>query len=159
MEEKKEISELDAMEALAAVVNDTPIEIFVGGEKYKVTSLKMGTQVLISEEVCRIQRGEEMNMSDVIKQFATNMPSVVHCLALAILNDKDKLFKDYQTKEYSKEYKVLCERIMWESDKGQWIGWLIAILQKLSLDFFFQTTTSLMAMKEMMLTKKNHGQK
>lgn len=145
---------LGAMEALASVMNDTPTLLYIGEEKFPINTLRIGTQALIAEETCKIQRNEEGNVEDIIKQFAISLPSVVHCLTLAVLNDKDKIFKDSVRRVYSDEYHAMYDRIMWESDRTQWIDILVAVINKLNIDFFFRSIESLTLIREMMLTKK-----
>lgn len=145
------IDELTAMERLSQVITDAPTIITIGDEKYAITALKMGTQNLIAEETNKIQRAKEGNLIDVYKQFAISMPSIIRCLAYAILNDKDKIFKNYQMREYSDEFIVLCERIEWESDRKTWLQTLVEVMQRLNLDFFFQTADTLTTIRDMAL--------
>lgn len=152
MERKtKEIDELTAMELLSQVVTNAPTIITIGGEKYAVTALKMGTQNLIAEETNKIQRAQEGNLLDIYKQFAQSIPSVIRCLCYAILNDKDKIFKDYSKREFSDEFQALYERIEWESDRDTWMQSLVEIMQRLNLDFFFQTADTLTMIRDMAL--------
>lgn len=39
-------------------------------------------------------------MGDVIKEFAVNLPAVAHVITLALLNDKDRIFSDYEKKNF-----------------------------------------------------------
>ena len=114
---------------LAEIMNDSPTPVEVGGKTYNITALKMGTQVLIAEETCKIQKHQEGNLVDMFNQFARSLPAVVRCLAFAVLNDKDKIYKNYATKEFSDEFNSLCERIEWESYNGPLIHVLGADLK------------------------------
>jgi hypothetical protein len=155
MEEKeKKISELEAMERLARVMNDTPTKLKVGEKEYTITALKIGVQQLIAEESCRIQRNETESMNDIINQFARNIPSVVKCLALAILNDRDKIFEDYAARKYSKEFERLYNDIMYESDENTWLYVLVEIMQRLNLDFFFRSIEAMTTLRNMALKKR-----
>lgn len=159
MAENENTISLGAMEALASVMNDTPTQLQIGDETYPIRALRIGTQALIAEETCKIQRNEEGNLEDIIRQFAISIPSVVHCLTLAVLNDKDKIFKDSVRREYSDEYHEMYDRIMWESDRTQWLEILVEVVRKLNIDFFFRSIESLTLIREMMLTRKNQARK
>lgn len=151
--DKKTIS-VDAMERLAKVMNDTPTIVKMSKTEFAIKALKPGTQWLIAEEACKILKAEKGNMNDVIRQFSINIPSVVHVITLAILNDKDRIYSDYKKKEISDEYKSVYETIMWETNSESWIGLLVEILNMLSLDYFFQVTNAIAMIREMALGRK-----
>ena len=48
-------------------------------------------------------------MGDVIKEFATNLPSVAKVITLALLNDKERI--------KSEEYQHVYDQLLW-GDKG-----------------------------------------
>lgn len=147
MEKDKEISELDAMMRLAEILNDSPRDISLGGKTYKIRALRPGTQWLIAQESCKIAKNEEGDFSDLITKFASNIPSVVRCITLAILNDKAKIESD--------EYQAMYDTIMWETKQNEWIGVLVEVLQMLDLQFFFRCTETIEMIRKMTLTKKN----
>lgn len=144
-EEIKEVS-LDSMEKLVKVMNNSPSIVKLGNTEFAITALKPGTQWLIAEESVKIQKVESEKFGDLIEQFAINIPSVVRVITLAILNDKNRINSD--------EYQQVYETIMWETDKSQWVGLLVEILNSLSLDFFFQTTQSIAMIRQMALGRK-----
>lgn len=145
---------LEAMERLAHVMNDTPTIIKLSNTEFAITALKPGTQWLIAEEACNIAKVEDVNFADVIKQFAVNIPSVVHVITLAILNDKDRIFSDYKSRKYSDEYKAVYDTIMWETDPNNWIALLVEIINMLSMDYFFQITNAVGMIRETALGRK-----
>lgn len=153
---KKEIKEvsLEAMERLAKVMNDSPTIAKMADTEFAITALKPGTQWLIAEESCKIQKAEEGNMIDIIKQYSINLPSVVKVITLAILNDKDRIFADYKRKIYSEEYEAMCDTIMWNTEQQYWIGLLVEIMNSLSMDYFFQSTNAIAMIREMALGRK-----
>lgn len=153
VQEAKKISELDAMMRLAEVLNDTPTQIEISGEKYNITALKLGTQILIAEETCKIQKHKEGNLVDIFNQFTKSLPAVVRCLAYAILNDKNKIYKDYGTKTLSDEFFALCERIEWESNKNQWMAVLAEVIQKIDINFSLTITEQMSMIRDMMMKK------
>lgn len=153
---KKEVTELpiSAMEKLAKVMNDTPTVVKMTNTDFPITALKPATQWLIAEEACKILKTEKGNMTDVIKQFSLNIPAVVNVLALAILNDKDRIFKDWKKKEYSEEFDKVFDTIMWETNPDNWMGLLVEVLNMLSMDYFFQVTNAVAMIREMALGRK-----
>lgn len=155
-EKEQEISELDAMMRLAEVLNDTPTRIEIGGKTYNITALKMGTQILIAEETCKIQKSQEGNLVDMFNQFARSLPAVIRCLAFAVLNDKDKIYKDYAAREFSDEFYSMCERIEWESDKGKWMEVLAEVVRKIDVAFFLSISDQMKILRDLTMKKKTH---
>lgn len=145
---------LGAMQKLAQVMNDTPTIVKMSKTEFPITALKPGTQWLIAEEACKIMKAEQGNFEDVIKQFSINIPSVVHVITLAILNDKDRIFSDYKKREYSEEYQSVYDTIMWETSPDNWISLLVEIISLLSLDYFFQSTNAVAIIRETALGRK-----
>lgn len=142
------------MERLAKVMNDTPTIVKMSNTEFAITALKPGTQWLIAEESCKIMKAEQGNFKDVIKQFAINIPSVVHVVTLAILNDKNRIFEDYKSRKYSEEYQSVYETIMWETSPDNWLSLLVEIMNMLSMDYFFQSTNAVAMIREAALGRK-----
>lgn len=142
------------MERLAKVMNDSPTIIKMKDYEFAITALKPGTQWLIAEESCKIMKAEQGNFKDVIKQFAVNIPSVVHVITLAILNDKNRIFDDYKSRKYSEEYQSVYETIMWETNPDNWLSLLVEIMNMLSMDYFFQSTNAVAMIREAALGRK-----
>ena len=156
MVRKKEVKELplSAMEKLAKVMNDSPTIVKLGKTEWAIKALRPGTQWLIAEESCKMLKAEKGNMNDVIKQFSVNIPSVVRVITLALLNDKNRIFKDYKNKRLSDEYQAVYDTIMWETNPDNWVSLLVEILNMLSMDYFFQTTNAIGIIREMALGRK-----
>lgn len=154
MEDKSKINELDAMMRLSEVINDTPTIVEIGGKKYNITALKIGTQILIAEETSKVQKHQEGNMVDVFKSFANSIPAVIRCIAFAILNDKDKIYKDYSKREFSEEFYATCEKIEWESDRQQWMSILVEIIRKIDISFSFTITEQMSMIRDLTMKKR-----
>lgn len=133
---------------LAEILTDSDRDISLGGKTYKIRALRPGTQWLIAQESCKIAKNEEGNFTDLITKFASNIPAVVRCITLAILNDKKKIESD--------EYQALYDTIMWETKQREWIDVLVEVLQMLDLRFFFRCTETIEMIRSMTLTKKVH---
>ena len=146
---QNDMSDIEAQARLAEILTDSTREIALGGKAYKIRALRPGTQWLIAQESCKIAKNEEGNFTDLITKFASNIPSVVRCIALAILNDKQKIESD--------EYQAMYDTIMWETKQHEWIGVLAEVLQMLDMQFFFRCTETIEMIRAMTLTKKNQG--
>lgn len=140
--------DIEAQMRLAEILTDSTRDITLGEKKYKIRALRPGTQWLIALESCKIAKNEEGNFTDLITKFASNIPSVVRCITLAILNDKAKIESD--------EYQAMYDTIMWETKQHEWIGILVEVLQMLDLRFFFQCTESIEMIRSTTLMKRNH---
>lgn len=152
-EQKDKALDLDAMERLAEVMNDTPRNIKIGGKDYPIKALKAGTQWLIAEKSAKILKAEQGNMNDVIKQFAINIPTVVDVITLAILNDKDEIFAP-NGRDYSDKFNAVRETIMWKTNPNDWISLIVEIINMLSFDYFFDITNAIAKIREMALARK-----
>lgn len=146
---QNDMSDIEAQERLAEILTDSTREITLGSKAYKIRALRPGTQWLIAQESCKIAKNEEGNFTDLITKFASNIPSVVRCITLAILNDKQKIESD--------EYQAMYDTIMWETQQHEWIGVLVEVLQMLDMQFFFRCTEAIEMIRAMTLTKKNQG--
>lgn len=142
------------MMRLSEVINDTPTIVEIGGKKYNITALKIGTQILIAEETSKVQKHQEGNMVDVFKSFANSIPAVIRCIAFAILNDKDKIYKDYSKREFSEEFYATCEKIEWESDRQQWMAILVEIIRKIDISFSFTITEQMSMIRDLTMKKR-----
>lgn len=149
------MSAFEAQSRLVQVMNDSPTIVKLGKTEFAIKGLKPGTQWLIAEESLKIQKNEEGNFSDVIKQFAQNIPSVVKVITLAILNDKNRIYSGGEPDNgFSSEYQSIYDTIMWETDQSNWIGLLVEIMNMLSLDYFFASTNAIATIREMALGRK-----
>lgn len=148
------IEPLEAMDKLSRLMNNVPIEVKTSIGVFSITALKPGTQWLIAEEAIKIQKSEKGNFMDMIKHFSVSIPSVAKVITLAILNDRDRIYKDYKAKELSDEYRALYDSLMWESDQSEWVEILVKVLSLLEFDFFFDITNVIATVRDMTLERK-----
>lgn len=136
--QNKEVS-LEAQELLVETLNDSPHLVSLAGTEWEVRSLRFGTQYLIAQEVIKINKVENANFGDIVKQFSINIPSVVKILTLCVLNDKKRIFKDgIETNGFSEEYDSVYETLMWEGNIQEYGNILLECLQLLDVSTFFQ---------------------
>ena len=137
----------EAMEALARLMNDSPTVKKLHGTEWEIRSLKPGAQWLIAEEACKIVKKEKMSMGDVIREMASNIPSVARILTIALLNDKDKINGD----DYAKVYDTL----LWgEYTQRDWAELLYEVIRLIDVDFFFANTNAIQTLRETTLGRK-----
>ena len=135
----------EAMERLIDVMNDTPSLVTLANTEWKITALKPAVQHLIAKEACTIVKVEKATMGDIIKSFDGNLPSLGRIVTLALLNDKERIEKDYDR---------VYDTIMWESEMHEWGKLLFEILNLLDVDFFFQITDATQTFRKMCLERK-----
>ena len=123
----------EAMERLVRVMNDTPTIVKLANAEWEVTALKPAVQNLIAKEACDINKVEKASFEDICKCCAQSLPAVVRIITLALLNDKERIEKDYQK---------VYETIMWESEMKDWGTLLVQVLELIDVGFFFQITES-----------------
>lgn len=139
----KQVS-LDAQERLAEILNDSPRLVSLNGTEWEVRALRMGTQWLIAKKCIEIAKTENSTFGDVIKQFAVNIPAVLDVITLALLNDKNRIFKDgNETKGYSDLYFATRNTLEWECNVTEFGNILFGVLSMLSVDFFYNALTVL----------------
>ncbi len=145
MGEKDKQPSLDEMIRLAEIMNDSERTIKLGDKEFKIKALRAGTQWLVAQEACKIAKANE-SFTDIIKQFAVNIPVVVRVLCLIILNDKDKI--------NGKEYEDLYDFIFWEVPRNEWINVLVECLQMLDIQGFFYLIGAIDNFRIMVMTKR-----
>ena len=137
----------EAMDRLAAIMNDSPSIVKLYGTEWEIHALKIGTQWLIAEETGKIKKKKKMTMGDIIKGMAANLPSVCRVLTLALLNDKEKI--------YGECYKRIYDRLMWgEYKMRDWMRLITEIYVMLDVDFFIANTNALKTLRQKTLGRK-----
>lgn len=132
---------LEAQERLAEILNDSPRLVSLNGTEWEIRALRMGTQYLIAQEVIKINKVENANFGDVIKQFAVSIPSVLKVLTLALLNDKNKIFKNGNENDgFSELYEATYNTLAWECEVSEFGNILLETLQLLDTSFFLEAT-------------------
>lgn len=140
----------ETMARLAQLMNNSPSLITLGGTEWEIKALKPGTQWQIAEEACKMIKKEKMSMGDVIKEFASNLPSVARVITLALLNDKERI--------YSNEYQTVFDLLIWGNlNMDNWITLLVEIMNLLDVDFFFASTNAVQTFRNQALGRKTQA--
>ena len=131
---------LSAQERLVEILTDSPRIVSLNGTEWAIKALRMGTQYLIAQKVIQIKKAEDKTFGDIINQFAVNMPAVVEVITLALLNDKNKIFKDgIDGGEYSDLYNATYQTLMWECKVEEFGNLLLEVLQMIDTNFFMES--------------------
>lgn len=142
IEKAKEVAEvnLEAQERLVEILTDSPRIVSLNGSEWAIKALRMGTQYLIAKKVIEIKRAEDNTFGDIIKQFSVNIPAVIEVITLALLNDKNKIFKNgVDGGEYSELYEATYQTLMWECKVEDFGNLLLEILQLIDTNFFMES--------------------
>lgn len=142
IEKAQEVAEvnLEAQERLVEILTDSPRIVSLNGSEWAIKALRMGTQYLIAKKVIEIKRAEDNTFGDIIQQFAVNIPAVIEVITLALLNDKNKIFKNgVDGGEYSELYEATYQTLMWECKVEDFGNLLLEILQLIDTNFFMES--------------------
>ena len=103
----------------------------------------------------KIDKLESATYGDVVKQFAENMPSVVKVITLAVLNDRNKIFKNGREDDgFSDLYKATYDTIAWDGNVNEYGNLLLEILQMLDISFFLESHRILEMFRAATMTRK-----
>lgn len=139
MKDASEVT-LDAQARLAEILSDSPRLISLNGTEWEIRALRMGTQYLIAQEVIKINQVENATYGDVVKQFAVNIPSMLKILTFALLNDKNKIFKDgNEHNGFSELYEATYNTLTWDCEVGEFGNIFLETLQLLDVSFFMES--------------------
>lgn len=154
---------LGSQARLAEILNDSPRLVSLAGTEWEVRTLRQKVQWLIAEEVIKINKIEQgAGYGDIVKQFATSMPSVVKVITLALLNDRHKIYEGgVEANGFSELYRATYDTIAWDGKVEEYGTLLLEVLQLLDISFFMEShrilelfRTSTMARKTRMNEQK-----
>lgn len=153
---KKSNVSLDAQSRLAEILNDSPRLVSLNGTEWEIRALRMGTQWLIAKKCIEVAKVENANFGDIVKQFAVNIPAVIDVLTLALINDKNRIYKNGNEYEgFSELYKATYDTLMWECKTEEFGHIFLETLQLLDVNFFMESQRMLEIFREMTLARKN----
>ena len=146
---------IEAQERLAEILNDSPRVASLAGTEWEIRTLRQKVQWMIASEVIKINKLESATYGDVVKQFAENMPSVVKVITLAVLNDRNKIFKNGREEDgFSDLYKATYDTIAWDGNVNEYGNLLLEILQMLDISFFLESHRILEMFRAATMTRK-----
>ena len=136
-EKKAEQVSLDAQARLAEILTDSPRLVSLNGTEWEVRALRMGTQWLIAQKAIEVNKAESATMGDILKQFAVNIPAVLDVITLALLNDKNKIYKNGKENDgFSELYYTTRDTLSWDCDPTEFAQLLFDVFQLMNVDFF-----------------------
>ena len=146
---------LDAQARLAEILNDSPRKASLAGTEWEIRTLRQKVQWMIAEEVIKINKQESSSFGDILRQFAVSMPSVCKVITLALLNDKDKIFKNgREDNGFSELYKATYDTVSWDGDASEYANLLLEILEMLDVSFFLESHRILEMFRAATMTRK-----
>lgn len=146
---------LESQERLAEILNDSPRIASLNGTEWEIRALRMGSQWMIAQEVIKINKANSKTFGDIIKQFATNIPSVIHVITIALLNDKNKIFVDGDEKKgLSTLYHATFDTLMWDCNVDTFGEILLNVLQMIDCNFFLESHRILEIFRESTMARK-----
>lgn len=132
---------IEAQERLAEILNDSPHLVSLNGTEWEVRALRFGTQWLVAKKALEVAKVEQANYGDIIKALSVNIPTVLEILALCLLNDRKRIFKDGDEHNgFSEEYYATIDTLKWDCDVSKFGEILHECLQLLNVDFYFTST-------------------
>lgn len=145
----------EAQNRLAEILADAPsIESFAGTE-WEMRPLRFGTQYLIVDEVCKINKAESATYGDVLKGMLAQMPATCKVITLALLNDRNKIYQNGDPNQgYSKLFKQTFNTILWESNKADLTKIMLDCLQMVDVSFFMEALGMLQIFRAQVTEKK-----
>lgn len=145
----------EAQNRLAEILADAPTMEKLAGTEWEMRPLRMGTQYLIVQEVCKVNNEEVATYGDVLKALLVSMPSLCNVLALALLNDKNKIYQNGDPNQgYSKMFKRTVDTIMWSANKEDMAYIMLDCLQMVDVSFFMEALGMLQIFRASVTEKK-----
>jgi len=150
----------EAQNRLAEILADSPTIEKLAGTEWEMRPLRMGTQYLIVNEVCKINKADSATYGDVLKALMMSMPALCNVLTLALLNDKNKIYQNGDPNQgFSKLYKRTYDTIMWSADKNEMAHIMLDCLQMVDVSFFMDALAMLQIFRASVTEKKRARKK
>ena len=145
----------EAQNRLAEILSDAPTIEKLAGTEWEMRPLRMGTQYIIVQEVCKVNKEEGATYGDVLKALLVSMPALCNVLALALLNDKNKIYQNGDPNQgFSKLFKRTVDTIMWSADKEDMAHIMLDCLQMVDVSFFMEALGMLQIFRASVTEKK-----
>lgn len=141
---KDPISDED-MERLAQIMLDSPSLKKLENTEFAITALKPAVMWMIAKEAVNIKKVEKATFSDILQGLSLQIPSVCKIITWAILNDKDRIERDYEK---------VYDTLFWECEVKEWAELLFEILNLISVDTFFLLTELTQTFRQASLERK-----
>lgn len=133
----------DAQTRLAEILADSPRIDALNGTEWEIYALRNGVQYIIADEISNVVGVDgikDMGYAEVVSAFAKSIPSIIKCVAYALINDRQLLFKDGNRRAGMSEfYETTYNTLMWECDPADLLPLLFDIFQLIDVDFFRDT--------------------
>lgn len=150
----------EAQNRLAEILADAPTIEKLNGTEWEIRAFRMGTQYLIVQEVCKINKAESATYGDVLKSLMNAMPALCNVLTLALLNDKNKIYQNGDANQgFSKLYKRTYDTVMWNANRDEMAKIMLDCLQMVDVSFFMEALGMLQIFRASVTEKKRTRKK
>ena len=150
----------ESQNRLAEILSDAPSIEKLAGTEWEMRPLRMGTEYLIVQEVCKIKKEEDASYGDVLKSLLMSMPALANVLTLALLNDKNKIYQNGDANQgYSKLFKKTYDTVMWNADKAEMGRIMLDCLTLIDVSFFMEALGMLQIFRASVTEKKRTRKK
>lgn len=152
--------DLESQARLAEIMSDSPRMVNLAGTEWEIHALRMGTQMRIAKIIADMELKDGATAGDVFKAFAVNIPAVMEVLTLALLNDRQKLFKDGNPLNgYSDLFYATKDTLEWEGNKAEYSVLLLEVFQMLDVSFFTDDVLGTLQIFRTSITEKKRERK
>lgn len=152
--------DMESQARLAEIMSDSPRIVKLAGTEWEITALRTGTQLRIAKLICDMNLKEGATMGDIYKEFANSVPAILDVLTLALLNDKDKIFKDGNPRGgYSELYYATRDTLEWDGNKNEYSVILLEVFQMIDVSFFTEDVLGTLQIFRTSITEKKRLRK
>lgn len=132
----------------AEVLLNSPTKITIGGKDYMITAMCPWVSWRLSASINSVQRAEA-TIDSLIGALANNIPVLAEVIAIAILNDKQRI---------ETELEDLKMELLLSKDYYCWMDAIKIIFEKIDFGFFFLITKQIEQLSTMAtkMTKEQH---
>lgn len=145
----------EAQNRLAEILADGFTVEKCAGTEWEIRSLRMGTEHLIVNEICKLNIENGAKYGDVLHELKNAMPTLWNVFTLILLNDKDKIYQNGDTSQgFSKLFYKTRKTIEWYANKEELSSILLTTLKLLDVSFFMDALAMLQIFRASVTEKK-----
>ena len=145
----------EAQYRLAEILSDAPSIIKFAGTEWEIRPLRMGTQYLIANEICKLHKLEHANYDDAIQGLEASIPATAKMITLVLLNDKNKIFQNGdQNQGYSRLFKKTYDTVLWNAERNEMGDPFGECVSLLDVSFFMEALVIFQSLQQEITRKK-----
>ena len=145
----------EAQNRLAEILADGFTEEKCAGTVWRIRPLRMGTQYLIVNEVCKLNIENDAKYGDVLHELKNAMPTLWNVFTLILLNDKNEIYQNGDPSQgFSKLFYKTRKTVEWYANKEEMSSILLTTLQLIDVSFFMEALGMLQIFRASVTEKK-----